>query len=337
MLSIRDTVSINQEVIGVYVIPSKAPDYEGVSFLLEDNSIVRIGRDSTNDPAVGDFTMLPARLTGASVKFFISLGKGLFVNGYIGFVTDSTSCEEAVFSNPTPFADMSVDVYTGSIVSQTGVVQLSNAWGDCAYTYAISPSETWMSDSVPATNSVKIEASSTDESLIGSTVAITITFTPSYADSLGPSNTQYSFNVSFFSSCVISAIDFSTPIADFTYSIFQGSYTTSAFVVQQTSLNCFTPQIVTLVPSPAISFVTYDSATQKFVVNTADALNVGSYTIQVTATVPQETSPGSGVNMSNQFDFIITVDDTNPCDTTSLSFNPAVADMLAYVNDAAVV
>ena len=48
----------------------------------------------------------------------------------------------------------------------------------------------------------------------------------------------------------------------------------------------------------------------------------------VTATIPIETSPG--VDMSEAFSFQITVVDS--CETTTLNFDPAVANMLAYVN-----
>ena len=51
----------------------------------------------------------------------------------------------------------------------------------------------------------------------------------------------------------------------------------------------------------------------------------------IAATIPLETSPG--VEVSDSFIFQITVLDS--CDTTTLSFNPVVSNMLAYVNLAA--
>ena len=65
----RDVVYFTQEVIGIYFIPDDDPDFEGISFLLEDGSIKRIGRNSNDNPSVGDFIMLPSRLIGLSVKF----------------------------------------------------------------------------------------------------------------------------------------------------------------------------------------------------------------------------------------------------------------------------
>ena len=38
-----DDISFTQEVIGIYLIPNLSPDFEGICFLLEDGSIVRIG------------------------------------------------------------------------------------------------------------------------------------------------------------------------------------------------------------------------------------------------------------------------------------------------------
>ena len=41
---------------------------------------------------------------------------------------------------------------------------------------------------------------------------------------------------------------------------------------------------------------------------TTNLADVGIYQVTVTATIPEETSPGSGVNMSDTFIFQITVD-----------------------------
>ena len=65
----RDVVYFTQEVIGIYFIPDNDPDFEGISFLLEDGSIERIGRESNDDPSITDFMMLQGRLIGLSVKF----------------------------------------------------------------------------------------------------------------------------------------------------------------------------------------------------------------------------------------------------------------------------
>ena len=83
----------------------------------------------------------------------------------------------------------------------------------------------------------------------------------------------------------------------------------------------------------ASSFVTLDSVSNNFQIQTANIALKGVYTVTVTATVPVETAPGSGVNISDTFSFTITVIDA--CETTTMSFNPIVTDMLAYVNLAA--
>ena len=57
----------------------------------------------------------------------------------IGIITDTTSCEVGLFTATNPFVDMTVDVYTGSLVSQTQTIELSTAWGNCGYSYSITP------------------------------------------------------------------------------------------------------------------------------------------------------------------------------------------------------
>ena len=87
-------------------------------------------------PNLADFTMLTARLIGFQAKFGIVWG--VFAPTELGLITDTTSCEEGVFS-VNPFTDMTVDVFTGVTVSQTHNLELNTAWGRCAYTYLISP------------------------------------------------------------------------------------------------------------------------------------------------------------------------------------------------------
>ena len=50
----------------------------------------------------------------------------------------------------------------------------------------------------------------------------------------------------------------------------------------------------------------------------------------MTAEIPLETSPGSGINISDNFTFQITVSDS--CPTTTLNFDPVVTNMITYVN-----
>ena len=45
-LSIRETIAVTQEIVGVYFIPNlPSSDYEGICFLMEDGSIERVGQD----------------------------------------------------------------------------------------------------------------------------------------------------------------------------------------------------------------------------------------------------------------------------------------------------
>ena len=64
-----DDISFSQEVVGIYLLPNVTPDFEGLFFLLEDGSILRIGQDKVYTPVVNEFTMLNARLIGFSAKF----------------------------------------------------------------------------------------------------------------------------------------------------------------------------------------------------------------------------------------------------------------------------
>lgn len=120
--SLRDEVTFTQEVIGVFGLNDYTPEYEGLFFMLEDGSIKRIGRDKDHNPVPSEFTMLTSRLVGMAAKNYVSIlaavpnGK---VMGDLGFYIDSTSCEEGLFTSPNPFTNMSVDVFTGSIASQT--------------------------------------------------------------------------------------------------------------------------------------------------------------------------------------------------------------------------
>ena len=98
---------------------NNTPDYEGVSFLLEDMSFVRFGKDESYTPNISDFHMLDARLIGFSAKFGYDSRVGLGGFGYMGLIKDSSGCEEAVFTVVSPFNKMTVDISTGTTVSQT--------------------------------------------------------------------------------------------------------------------------------------------------------------------------------------------------------------------------
>ena len=44
-VNLRESITISQEIIGAYFIPNVGPDYEGISFLLEDGTYLRVGLD----------------------------------------------------------------------------------------------------------------------------------------------------------------------------------------------------------------------------------------------------------------------------------------------------
>ena len=64
--------------------------------------------------------MLDARLIGFTAKFGTFIGidptEGVVE---LGIITDTTSCEELVFTSPDPFTNMVADVGDGLQVTQT--------------------------------------------------------------------------------------------------------------------------------------------------------------------------------------------------------------------------
>ena len=83
---------------------------------MSGGSIERIGQDLGSVPVASDWYNLDGRLIGMSAKFFVNSDTGKATVGALGFITDSTSCEEATFVNlgSNPFVDMSVDIDTGA-------------------------------------------------------------------------------------------------------------------------------------------------------------------------------------------------------------------------------
>ena len=65
----REIITITQEILAVYFIPNNSPDFEGISFYLEDGSFERVGLDQPYTPNISDFHMLDARIIGFSAKF----------------------------------------------------------------------------------------------------------------------------------------------------------------------------------------------------------------------------------------------------------------------------
>ena len=91
--------------------------------------------------------MVDARIVGFSAKFGEYSTSSSIQPGYLGVMSDTTSCEEAIFTVPNPFTAMTVDIHSGATVSQTRTIELNTVWGDCSYTYSVNSAETWMSHS----------------------------------------------------------------------------------------------------------------------------------------------------------------------------------------------
>ena len=182
--SLEESATITQEIIGAHLILNGSPDLEGISFLLEDGSFLRVGLDQVYTPNEADHVKFTSRLIGFSAKFGLSPSTSLYFPGYMGFITDTVSCEEAVFQTVTPFENMTVDISSGILVSQTKTIELSTVWDvNCSYSYSISPVESWLTLSSPSSNSIQIDVTSSDTSLIGTTTTLTMTLTPDYKDS----------------------------------------------------------------------------------------------------------------------------------------------------------
>ena len=125
-------MTFTSEVVGVYFVLNSTPDIEGIIFLDEAGDEYRIGRDEPR-PATVNFTYLPSRLIGMTARFAmtdsitpIQIGAFSCPTSNIvelGLVVDSTSCEDAIFSQlplplVNPFVDMTANVGTGAKVSQ---------------------------------------------------------------------------------------------------------------------------------------------------------------------------------------------------------------------------
>ena len=83
---------------------------------------------------------------------------------------------------------------------------------------------------------------------------------------------------------------------------------------------------MTSVPD-ASTFITLDNVASDFQIYTANVAHVGTYQVQVTATIAQETFPGSGVNMSSSFSFAVTVVDG--CDGVTVA-TTSIEDQVRY-------
>ena len=83
----------------------------------------------------------------------------------------------------------------------------------------------------------------------------------------------------------------------------QGLHTSDAFSLQMLPQTCALETLSVTSTPDASGFVTFDSASKNFQIQTTDMAHIGVYQVTVTATIPIETAPGSGVNMSDSFSF----------------------------------
>ena len=86
-MSKRESITLTQEILGVYLIPNVSPDYEGIYFYLEDGTFQRVGLNEAYTPNLSDFTMFDARLIGFSAKFAED-SNSYVVPGEMGLITD---------------------------------------------------------------------------------------------------------------------------------------------------------------------------------------------------------------------------------------------------------
>ena len=155
---------------------------------------------------------------------------------------------------------------------------------------------------------------------MGTTATIKLTVIPKDGPPITPG---YTFKVTF--TCTVTSLTFSTEIADLNYNIGSGSIKTSAFVVLQSPSCGYTVKpSVSFAPATTFNFITINGSS--FDINSSSTADVGKKTIIVTVTLTGQTGIG------NAFEFVVNMID--PCETTSLSFSPAVTDMESYVDQA---
>ena len=222
----------------------------------------------------------------------------------------------------------------GTQVTQRHTLASDTAWGYCGYTWAISPSPSWLTESNPSTHDLMVSVQSTDASLSSTTTTIQITVTPDYQDSDGiPAIKIYNFDVTF--ACKVTTLNFSSTIPDQTYVVLQqGLLQSSAYAVQQLPATCVLTATITTSSVPdASSFVALNTGSSVFDIQTTDLSNVNTYAITYTVTIPEETSTGSGINKS--FSETFQLDVQHPCDTTTLSFSTTPTDMSIKIDQGA--
>lgn len=122
--------------------------------------------------------------------------------GYLATITDSQSCEEAIF-DPNPFIAEAVDILSGPTASQSHTIDFKTPWDSCTYTPSITSGASYATVSLLSSNRVRVQLDVTGRlDLVGMTQMVTVQLTPDYIDDLGlPGVASYSFSVSITSAC----------------------------------------------------------------------------------------------------------------------------------------
>ena len=64
------TITFVNEIVGIKLVWSNTPDWEGITFLETDGTMQRIGEDTAYTPVITDFTRFDGRLIGLTGKFY---------------------------------------------------------------------------------------------------------------------------------------------------------------------------------------------------------------------------------------------------------------------------
>jgi len=114
--------------------------------------------------------------------------------------------------------------------------------------------------------------------------------------------------------CVVNDFVFASTISSFTYRLTSPPVTPPSFLATQSNLNCLFPTTYTaiykqgglVVPKPAS--INFDLASRTFTVSASNKADVGIYTVDVTATIPQILQPSGTLSTLHSFDVTIESD-----------------------------
>ena len=97
----------------------------------------------------------------------------------------------------------------------------------------MSHTASWLTSSTPTTDQIQVDVQSTDMSLVGTSMTLTVTLTPDFIDTDGyPSLASYTFDVSFFSSCPsVTSISFDVQTSNQLYKVTESLLTSDAYSV----------------------------------------------------------------------------------------------------------